>query len=178
MGTIIQTTRKDHRIAALAALAITIHIAEAALPSPIPGMKPGFANLITIIALVQFGWSTAAWVSMLRVLGGSLLIGTFLSPTFLMSLTGAIASISVLWLATHLTRAGLGRFGPVGYSVLAAMAHTAGQFSIAYWLFIPHPGMLRLLPILLSLALLFGLINGIISYMTIKQLGVQAGQGS
>ena len=51
------TTREDHRIAWLAALAITLHIVESALPSPIPGVKPGLANIITIIALIQFGCS-------------------------------------------------------------------------------------------------------------------------
>jgi riboflavin transporter FmnP len=64
----IQTTAEDHRIAWLAALAITIHILESALPSPVPGLKPGLANVITIAALIQFGWGTAAWVSLLRVL--------------------------------------------------------------------------------------------------------------
>ena len=57
----IQTTAEDHRIAWLTALAITIHIMESALPAPVPGLKPGLANVITIIVLLQFGWSSAAW---------------------------------------------------------------------------------------------------------------------
>ena len=89
MSITVPTTRQDHRIAWLTALAITIHIAESALPSPLPGIKPGLANVVTIVALVQYGWGTAAWVALLRVLIGSLLIGTFLSPTFLLSLAGA-----------------------------------------------------------------------------------------
>ncbi|MGD9000355.1 MAG: Gx transporter family protein, partial [Granulosicoccaceae bacterium] len=36
---------EDQRIARLAALAIVIHVAESALPSPLPGIKPGFANI-------------------------------------------------------------------------------------------------------------------------------------
>ncbi len=74
---LLQTTRDDHRIAWLAALAITIHMLESGLPSPLPGAKPGLANVITIAVLVCFGWRAAVWVSLLRVLAGSLLLDPF-----------------------------------------------------------------------------------------------------
>ena len=167
MKLILQTTREDHRIAWLAALAITIHIAESALPSPIPGAKPGLANIITIVCLMHYGWNTAAWVTMLRVLVGSLLIGTFLSPTFVMSLSGAAASLAVLGLASRLP--GI-KFGAVGYSLLAAMAHMAAQFFTAYTLFIPHEGLWRLLPILMTMAVFFGFTSGIIAHQVIMRI--------
>lgn len=156
------TTREDHRIAWLAALAITLHVVESALPSPIPGVKPGLANIITIIALIQFGWSTAAWVNLLRVLVGSVLVGSFLSPTFILSLAGALSSILVLRLASWLPGRG---FGPVGYSVLAALAHMAGQFYTAYLLFIPHAALFHLLPVLMTAAVIFGIISGFIAHL-------------
>jgi heptaprenyl diphosphate synthase len=40
------------------------------------------------------------------------------------------------------------------------MAHMAGQFAVAYALIIPHPALLKLLPVLLTAALLFGLVTG------------------
>lgn len=156
------TTRDDHRIAWLTALAITLHIVESALPSPIPGVKPGLANIITIIALIQFGWSTAAWVNLLRVLVGSVLVGSFLSPTFILSLVGALSSLLVLRLASWLPGP-KGAFGPIGYSVLAALAHMAGQFYTAYLLFIPHPALFHLLPVLMTAAVIFGLTSGFIA---------------
>lgn len=163
----ILTTRDDHRIAWLTALAITIHIAESALPSPIPGVKPGLANVITIICLIQYGWRLAAWVSILRVLVGSILIGTFLSPSFALSLAGASASIVVLGLVCHLPGKGL---GPIGYSLLAAMAHMTAQFFTAYTLFIPHQGLFHLLPILMTIAVVFGIGSGIIAKHMLKNL--------
>lgn len=156
----VQTTTEDYRVAWLTALAITIHLLESTLPSPVPGLKPGLANVITIVALIQFGWRTAAWISLLRVLCGSLLLGTFLTPTFLLSLGGACCSIIVLWLAYLLPGTG---FGPIGYSILAALAHMTGQFTIAYLLFIPHPALWRLFPVLITAALLFGGFSGIIA---------------
>lgn len=156
----VKTTRDDVRIAWLAALAVTIHIVESSLPSPIPGIKPGLANVVTIAVLIRYGWATAAWVSILRVVVGSLLIGTFLSPGFLLSLGGAICSILILKPATYMPGRG---FGPIGYSVLAAIAHIFGQFMIAFTLFIPHIALLQLLPILMTTAILFGVLSGLIS---------------
>ncbi|MEJ2059363.1 MAG: Gx transporter family protein [Gammaproteobacteria bacterium] len=163
----ILATREDYRLAWLAALAITIHIAESALPSPLPGVKPGLANVITVITLIRYGWGSAAWVSMLRVLAGSLLIGSFLSPTFLLSATGAVCALIALGLGKQLSG---GRLGPVGYSLLAAEAHMAGQFLTAYSLFIPHPELLRIFPLLMGLALLFGLVTGTIAHAVLTRL--------
>jgi len=163
----ITANHDDHVIALFAALAITIHIAEAALPSPLPGIKPGFANIITLYVMLQYGWRTAVWVSLLRVLGASLLLGTFLSPTFILSLSGALASLMVLGLMFHLPRQ---PFGPVGYACLAALAHMAAQFFSAYFLFMPHPALLALLPILMTSALISGGLGGILTSMTLNRL--------
>jgi len=155
----INPTRDDYRIAWLTALAITIHIVESALPSPLPGIKPGLANVITIVVLLMYGWPTAAWVGILRVIVGSLVIGTFLTPTFVLSLSGAVASITVLGIGSKLPGKGL---GPVGYCLLASMAHMATQFSVAYLLFIPHDGLFKLLPVLMTASVIFGIVSGLI----------------
>ncbi|NIR59825.1 MAG: Gx transporter family protein [Gammaproteobacteria bacterium] len=168
-GRIVRPSREDQLVAWLAALAITVHLAEAALPMPLPGVKPGLANVVTIVSLLHLGWRAAAWVSLLRVLGGSLLLGTFLTPTFILSVSGAAASVGVLALAWPLARHGL---SGLGYSVLAALGHMGGQFGVAFALFIPHPAMLHLLPILMTFALLTGIMSGIIATAVIQ--GVRA----
>ena len=63
----IQTTVEDHQVAKLAAFAIALHMIEAVIPSPLPGVKPGIANIITLFVLYRYGFATAAWVSILRV---------------------------------------------------------------------------------------------------------------
>jgi len=153
-----EVTEEDARIAWLAALAIAIHVVEANLPSPLPGVKPGLANVVTLAALHWYGFGVAAWVSVLRVVGGGLVSGTFLSPGFFLSLSSAIASLCMLRLATAIP--GL---SSIGYGVLGAMAHMAGQFALAYWVLLPHPGLLRLLPVLMTAALVFGFSGGIIA---------------
>jgi len=157
----IQTSIEDHRIAKLAALAIALHMLEAVIPSPLPGVKPGIANIVTLYVLYKYDFASAAWVSILRVFASSLLLGQFLSPTFILSLAGALLSLGVLWLGMHLPKK---HFGPVSLSILAAFAHIAGQLMIVRLWLIPHASVAYLVPIFAMAALFFGLINGIIAH--------------
>ena len=147
------TGRDDRLIAGFAALAIAIHILEAAFPTPLPGVKPGLANVVTLIVYLRHGLRMAIWVAAMRVLVGSLLVGTFLSPTFMLSATGAAAALTALAVTGMI---GGRHVGPVGLSVVSALTHMSGQIFVAYHLFIPHPALLKLVPILLTAAMLFG----------------------
>ena len=156
----INTTLDDHRVAKLAALAMGLHLLESIMPSPLPGVKPGIANIVTLFVLYRFDFATAAWVSLLRVFATSLLLGNFLSPTFALSFGGAIMSLGVLGLAQYLPRQ---YFGPVSLSILAAFAHMIGQLILVRLWLIPHAGLAYLVPLFMAAALLFGLINGIVT---------------
>ena len=171
----IQTNREDHLVAGLTALAITVHIAESALPSPLPGIKPGLANVVTLLVLCRYGWRIAAWVSLLRVLIGSILIGTFLSPTFFLSASGALVSIVVLGIVQafpgrNSPAASTWKVGPLGLGVTGAMAHMSGQFWVAYLLFVPHPGLLNLYPVLLALSAVLGIVSGVLTRTVLARL--------
>ena len=155
----ILTTPDDHRIARLAAAAIGLALVDAAIPLPLPGVKPGLANIVTLLVLYRFGFGAAAWVTGLRVVAGSLLLGQFLAPGFFLSLSGALFSLAVLALAQHLPQRW---FGAVTLSVLAAFAHIGGQLLLARLWLIPHDGVFLLAPVFLAAALFFGIINGLI----------------
>jgi len=163
----LSTTPDDHRIAKLAAAAIGLTLAEAAIPSPLPGVKPGLANIVTLVVLARFGLGAAAWVSLLRVVAGSLLLGTFLSPTFVLSFSGALVSLAALALAQHLPARW---FGPITHSVCAALAHIAGQLGVVFFWLIPHAGVAYLLPVFTAAALLFGTLNGVAAAFLLARL--------
>lgn len=156
----LPVTPDDHRIARYAAAAIALTVAEAAIPLPLPGVKPGLANIIVLIVLTRHGWKDAAWVSLLRVIAGSLVVGQFLAPGFFLSLTGALFSLAVLAAATHLPRRW---FGPVSLSIIAAFAHIAGQIALARLWLVPHDGIFYLVPVFATAALFFGIVNGLIA---------------
>ncbi|MDD5298855.1 MAG: Gx transporter family protein [Gallionella sp.] len=156
----LDTTAADHHIARMAAVALGLTILENAIPSPLPGVKPGLANIVTLIVLARYGWRAAAWVSLLRVVAGSLLFGSFLAPGFFLSLSGALCSLLVLACAQHLPPRW---FGPVSHSIYAAFAHIAGQMAVVYLWLIPHSGIAYLIPIFAIAALVFGTVNGLIA---------------
>jgi hypothetical protein len=83
---ILRPSAEDHRVARHAAAAIVLTVAEAAIPLPLPGVKPGLANIIVLVVLARWGWREAVWVALLRVLVSSLLLGQFLAPGFFLSL--------------------------------------------------------------------------------------------
>lgn len=156
----LHPTAEDHHIAKLAALAIGLSVLEAAIPSPLPGVKPGIANIVTLIVLARFGWRTAAWVTLLRVLGSSLMMGSLLTPGFFLSLSGALCSLLVLAASQHLSARW---FSSVTHSIFGAFAHIAGQLLLVYFWLIPHTGVAYLIPIFAVAALLFGTVNGLIA---------------
>lgn len=155
----------DRRIARLAALAIGLTLAEAALPSPVPGVKPGLANIVVLMVLLQYGWRAAAWVSALRVLAGGLLLGSLFAPGFWLSAAGALTSLAVLGAAQYLPRAW---FGPVSLSVLAAFGHIGGQLALAGLWLLPAIALVKLAPVFAAAALVFGAVNG---WVVAKLLG-------
>lgn len=155
----LTVTDEDRRIAALAAVAVGLTLAEAAIPLPLPGVKPGLANIVTLLVLYRFGWRAAVWVSLLRIVAGGLALGTFLTPTFVMSLSGGLASLSLLALLVRLPRRLL---GPVGLSVLAAYAHIGAQLGVVSLWLMPGVNLLPLLALFLGAAWLSGLVNGLV----------------
>ncbi|MGL6080508.1 Gx transporter family protein [Methyloversatilis discipulorum] len=156
----VQPSARDRRLARYAAAAIAASLIEAAIPSPLPGVKPGLANIVILIVLARHGWRDAAWVSVLRVIAGSLLAGQFLAPGFFLAATGALVSLAVLGALQALPWRWL---GPVGRSVAAAFAHIGGQLVLARLWLVPHDGLFNLAPVFFAAALVFGVVNGVVA---------------
>jgi len=163
---ILHTTAEDRRIAALAAAAVGLSLAEAAIPSPLPGVKAGLANIVTLLVLYQYGWRVALWITLLRVVASALALGLFLTPTFILSLAGALTSLAVL---APLTRLPPRWFGPAGLSMLAAAAHLMGQLVVVDLWLLPGIALAPLIPPLAVAAGVTGLVNGLVAAAMLRQ---------
>lgn len=141
---------------ALLMLAIGLHLFEASLPSLGPWFKPGLANLVTLLALVWLGPRAALMLALGRVIVGSFLIGTLFTPTFVISLSGAIAAAAVMIAAWRW----MGAVTLVGISMFGAVAHMVAQFICVESLFIQQSALYYALPPLLLLSCISGWING------------------
>jgi heptaprenyl diphosphate synthase len=162
--------RDKNRIALLSAFALAIHSIESFIPTPIPWLRLGFANIITLVTLSQYGLYPAVMVTLIRVVLGSLFSGTFLGPSFLLSLGGGTASTLAMWLAL----ASMPRvFSATGISIIGALFHNAAQLIIAYFLFVRRiEAILFIAPLIILFGTLTGAINGFISAMLIKHLKI------
>lgn len=160
---------KTHRlvlIALLTALAIALMAVERLIPVTIavPGVKLGLANVVTLTALYLFTWRDTLTIILLRVLLGSLILGSF--SAFLFSLGGALLAFGVMaLLVLCLPRV----FSIVGVSVCGAVAHNVGQLLVAA-LVVRNLGIVSYLPVLLVAAIGTGLITGYTVTLLLKYL--------
>ena len=161
----INITDRDHQIAKLSAIAVALSLIEFFFPSPIPGVKPGIANIIILYTIFKFDLRMGIWVSIIRVSVTSILLGTFLSPTFFLSLSGALFSLFSLLIFRNLSSK---YFSLISFSLIASLAHIAGQFMIVRFWIIPHNGIFYLLPIFIISAFIFGLVNALVTSKLLK----------
>ncbi|MBF0137216.1 MAG: Gx transporter family protein [Magnetococcales bacterium] len=159
--------RTDLLVAHLAAAAVVAHVLESALPGLGPWFKPGFANMFALVALFQVGWRASVGVSLIRVVVGSLVGGSFLSPAFFLSFAGAMGAVLVMGMAWRLSG---GRLGPVGISLLAALAHMAAQVGMAWLLIFGHTGIFMALPWFLAGSWVTGVVNGVLAFLILQYL--------
>ncbi|MDD3269282.1 MAG: Gx transporter family protein [Syntrophomonadaceae bacterium] len=159
------STKRLTTIAVLVALAIVLHLFEALIPIPfpIPGVKLGLANIVTLLALVLFDSKTAFLIVILRTVLGSLLSGTLLNIAFFLSFSGAIAATCLMALLLQLAPAASFkfRFSLLGISVAGAAAHNLGQLAMAA-LLIKHTGIFYYLPIMLLSSVPTGFLTGLL----------------
>ena len=145
-------TKKLTLLALLAAIALTIFMLEAQIPSPvpIPGVKLGLANIVTVFTVFVLGPKEGAAVLAVRVFLGAVFAGNF--STILYSAAGGVCAIGVtIALRKILTKKQLWVAGCLG-----AVAHSVGQMAMA----IALTGTVSLavyLPVMIVISILTGL---------------------
>lgn len=144
-------------IGVLVALALVLQLVEGMIPLPYlaPGVKIGLTNLISLIALVYFGFKTTFLVVVLRILFSAALSGRLYS--LLYSGTGALLSILVMGIVYWKFRR---YFSLPGISIMGAVAHNLGQIFVASFL-IETTSVFVYLPILLISGLVTGYFIGL-----------------
>ena len=157
-------TRRVSFLGVLVALALALHLLEAQIPSPLPWVRPGFANLMTLIALLTSGWQAGLLVMLVRVIIGALLLGGFLSPAFALSLAGGLAGT----LAMALMLRGAWRlWSPLAMSAAGAVAHGGAQVLVLAALLVRTGDLSWLLPWVLVPSLISGIVTGVLANLVL-----------
>jgi len=158
-------TKKLTLMALLTAIALTIFVVENQLPAPvpIPGVKLGLANIITLVTMLLLGKKEAGAVLLVRVLMGAMFAGS--PSTLLFSAAGG----ALAWLVMCLT---VGLFGEKQLwivSALAGLAHNAGQL-LTCALVVKTPGVFAYAPILAVSGVITGVFTGLAAMYLIRAL--------
>lgn len=158
-------TKKIVLMALLTAIALTIFVVENQLPAPvpIPGVKLGLANIITLVTMLLLGKQEAGAVLLVRVLLGAMFAGS--PATLLFSAAGGFLA----WLVMCLT---VGLFDQKQLwivSALAGLAHNAGQL-LTCALVVKTPGIFAYAPILAVSGVITGVFTGLAAMYLIRAL--------
>ena len=140
----------------LIALAMVMSFVESLipLPVPVPGVKLGLANLVTIAGLYLIGIPGTIGVTVLRVVLVGLSFGNPYSMIY--GLSGSFLSLLIMALAKKYRW-----FSQVGISILGGIFHNIGQITFAA-LIVQTAGVYVYLPVLLIAGCIAGAVIGIL----------------
>ena len=148
-------TRKLTQMALLTAIALTIFMVEAQIPAliPIPGVKLGLSNIVTVFAVFAMGPKEAAAILFARIFLGAVFAGNF-STIFYSAAGGALAILITILLRNILTNKQLWVAGVTG-----AIAHSIGQMAMAIAI-TQTVGLVSYLPVMIICSIVTGLFTG------------------
>ncbi len=149
----------------LTALALMIFVIEAQIPPlvPIPGVKMGLANIITVFALFRLSPKEALMILLTRVILGSVFAGSVMSMMF--SLGGGLCCFLVMLLLRRL-------FSEEQIwvcSVFGAMAHNCGQMAVTLAVY-RTAALLIYLPALLLSGIITGAFTVLCAQFVLKRM--------
>ena len=149
-------TRKLTTLALLSAIALTIFIIEAQIPPlvPIPGVKLGLANIVTVFTVFAFRGRDGAAVLSVRIFLGAVFAGNF-STIFYSAAGGTLAILTTIGLRRILTNKQRWVAGALG-----AIAHSVGQMAMAVTL-TGTPGLVVYLPVMIVCSIITGVFTGL-----------------
>lgn len=142
--------------ALLIAMALVVSYMERFIPLqlfvPLPGIRLGLANIVTVMALYFYGERQAFTILILRCILGSVFGGGITGLAF--SLTGGLSAMSVMSISRNIPL-----FSVYGVSILGAAAHNIGQICVAMF-FMNSVYVAGYLPYLLGVSVFTGLATG------------------
>lgn len=160
------TTKQLTLCALLTAMALALSYLEnffpLAMAIPVPGVKLGLANVVTLFALYILGPTQALMILFSRCFLGAVFAGNLNALIF--SLLGGFTAMLVMILLSRVRKLSV-----YGVSVGGAAAHSCGQVAAAI-LTLGNTAPLYYLPILLGVSLFTGALTGLIAVCLFRAL--------
>ena len=149
-------TKKLTQMALLTAIALTIFMLEAQIPPlvPIPGVKLGLANIVTVFAVFALGPKDACAILFCRIFLGAVFAGNF-STILYSAAGGSLAILTTIGLRKILKPDQLFVAG-----ALSAIGHSIGQMAMAIAVS-GTPSLAVYLPIMIFCSVITGAFTGL-----------------
>ena len=156
--------KKLTTLSLLTAVALIIFIIEAQIPAlvPIPGVKIGLSNIVTVFVVWVIGPKEAILVLLARIFLGAVFAGNF-STIFYSLGGGGLAILTTIGLKYVLQENQLWVAGCLG-----AIAHSVGQMAVAYWV-TQTPSLLIYLPVMIVCSIVTGIFTGLCAQILVKR---------
>lgn len=160
------TTKKLALCAVLTALALGLSTLESLFPVsvlvPLPGIKLGLANIVTVFALYRLGDIPALAILIARCLLGAMFAGN--ASALLFSLMGGVLAMLTMIVLRRVR--GLSVYG---VSIAGAAAHNIGQICAAM-VVLGGTAVLGYLPVLLGVSLITGTLTGFVASILFRAM--------
>ena len=149
-------TRKLTTLGLLTAVALTIFTLESQIPAivPLPGVKLGLANIVTVFTVFALSPKDGILVLCARIFLGAVFAGNF-STVFYSAAGGLLAILATIGLKKVLKPNQLWVAGCLG-----AIAHSVGQMAMAI-LLLGTPSLIIYLPVMIAISIITGLFTGL-----------------
>ncbi|NLP15227.1 MAG: Gx transporter family protein [Clostridium sp.] len=163
----MSSVKKTVLLGLLISQALVLSIIESwiQIPVPVPGVKLGLANIITVVVIVYFGFREALTVVVVRCVltsffgGGGWMF-------FFFSAAGGILSTMIM---SILYKTGRNKFSLTGISIAGAITHNIGQLLVAVF-FMRDLAVAVYLPVLLVSGCIMGFFVGFVSNLLVNAL--------
>ncbi|MDR3311297.1 MAG: Gx transporter family protein [Oscillospiraceae bacterium] len=158
--------RRLAHMAVLTAIALTIFMVEAQIPVPlpVPGVKLGLANIVTVYAMFALGPAPTLLILAARIILGAVFSGRVVALLYSAS-GGLLCYLAMLGMRRILTPRQIWIC-----SVIGAMFHNAGQILAAIFV-LRATGIVAYLPVLLISAIASGVFTGVCAQLLVNRLG-------
>ena len=157
-------TKKIVLLGLLSSIALTIFMVEAQIPTlvPIPGVKLGLSNIVTVFTVFMLGSWEGAAVLFVRIFLGAVFAGNF-STIFYSGAGGLCAILVTIGLKRILTKQQLWVAGCLG-----AIAHSIGQMAAAIAI-AATPGLIVYLPFMIATSIVTGIFTGLCAQVLLNR---------
>jgi heptaprenyl diphosphate synthase len=166
-GQALSRSRRQVFLGLFIAIAVSLHAFESLLPTPVPWLRLGLANVMTLVALYLYDGRAAWTVSLARVGIGALLLGRIFGPGFWLALVGTLFATSAMIIVYRVAGR---RLSPIGISAIGAGGHALGQILAARLLVVQHAAVWQILPFFLLSTLLAGVLTGWLAALLLEEL--------